>query len=54
VPALLVGAAIALASAAAYLIVIPNRPISSAALGVADAPEIGRSEGAVIHHHQLQ
>ena len=47
VPALLVGAAIALASAAAYLIVIPNRPISSAALGVAaaDAPEI-RPAGA--------
>jgi hypothetical protein len=43
----LVGAAIALASAAAYLIVIPNRPISSAALGVAaaDAPEI-RPAGA--------
>ena len=47
VPALLVGAAIALASAAAYLIVIPNRPISSAALGViaADVPDI-RAAGA--------
>jgi cyanate permease len=34
VPALLVGAAIALASALAYLVVIPNRPIRSAELGV--------------------
>jgi cyanate permease len=35
VPALLVGAVIALASALAYLVVIPNRPIRSAELGVA-------------------
>src|SRR6185437_11939565 len=35
VPVLLVGAVIALASALAYLVVIPNRPIRSAELGVA-------------------
>jgi hypothetical protein len=34
VPALLVGAVIALASALVYLVVIPNRPIRSAELGV--------------------
>jgi MFS family permease len=39
VPALLVGAAIALASALAYLVVIPNRPIRSAELGVT-APSV--------------
>ena len=44
VPALLVGAVIALASALAYLVVIPNRPIRSAELGVA-APS-ARPSGA--------
>jgi nitrate/nitrite transporter NarK len=44
VPALLVGAAIALASAVAYLVVIPNRPIRSVELGVA-APS-ARPSGA--------
>jgi nitrate/nitrite transporter NarK len=45
VPALLVGAVIALASALAYLVVIPNRPIRSAELGVAapSAPPSGSS-----------
>ena len=45
VPALLVGAVIALASALAYLVVIPNRPIRSAELGVA-APS-ARPSGAL-------
>jgi hypothetical protein len=44
VPALLVGAVIALASALAYLVVIPNRPIRPAELGVA-APS-ARPSGA--------
>jgi hypothetical protein len=44
VPALLVGAVIALGSALAYLVVIPNRPIRSAELGVA-APS-ARPSGA--------
>ena len=44
VPALLVGAVIALVSALAYLVVIPNRPIRSAELGVA-APS-ARPSGA--------
>ena len=46
VPALLVGAAIALGSALAYLVVIPNRPIRSAELGVA-APS-SRPSGAIM------
>ncbi len=47
VPAPLVGAAIALASAVAYLVVIAKRPISSAALGVAVADVSGiRAGGA--------
>jgi hypothetical protein len=39
-----VGAVIALASALAYLVVIPNRPIRSAELGV--APPFARPSGA--------
>jgi cyanate permease len=46
VPALLIGAVIALASALAYLIVIPHRPIRSAELGVA-APS-ARPSGATM------